>query len=82
MKTHRIRQAKSLYAKKRKHIFLEIEKNRWLEIESLARVNCDTIMAFLNNEKETGIKAVGFTDQSFQIGTIKDWEEAGIIKKK
>jgi len=81
MKAHRIRKAKSLYTNKRKHIFLEIEKNRWLEVESLSRVNWDTIMAFLKCEKETGIRAVSFTDQSFQVGTIKDWDDAGIIKK-
>jgi hypothetical protein len=77
---HRIRKAKKLYEKGKYHLFLEVEKNRWLEIESLDDVTYDSIQAFLNCEKETGIRAVGFTDQNFQWGTIKEWEHSGIIK--
>ncbi len=81
MKVHRIRKAKRLYAKDKYHIFLEVEKNRWLEIESLNGVTFDSIQAFLECENSTGIKTVGFTDQNFQWGTIKDWEHSGIIQK-
>jgi len=77
---HRIRKAKKLYQKDKYHIFLELEKNRWLEIESLEGVTYASIQAFLNCEMETGIRAVGFTDQNFQWGTIKDWDHSGIIK--
>ncbi len=77
---HRIRKAKRLYDKSRFHIFLEVEKNRWLEIESLDGVSYESIQSFLEKEKETGIRVVGFTDQNFQWGTIKEWEHAGIIK--
>jgi hypothetical protein len=80
VEAHRIRKAKSLYDKESYHIFLEVEKNRWLEIESLNGVNYDSIQAFLKCEKETGIRVVGFTDQNFQWGTIKDWDHSGIIK--
>ena len=47
MKAHRIRKAKKLYEKEKYHIFLEVEKNRWLEIESLDGVTYDSIQAFL-----------------------------------
>jgi len=77
---HRIRKAKRLYDTSRFHIFLEVEKNRWLEIESLNGVTYDSIQKFLKSEKETGIRVVGFTDQNFQWGTIKEWEHSGIIK--
>lgn len=77
---HRIRKAKSLYNKDNPHIFLEVEKNRWLEVESLAGVTYKSIQDFLKCERETGIKIVGFTDQNFQWGTIKDWFHSGIIK--
>ncbi|MGB6867409.1 MAG: hypothetical protein WBE11_17125 [Candidatus Aminicenantaceae bacterium] len=77
---HRIRKTKRLYDKSRFHIFLEVEKNRWLEVESLDGVSYDSIQKFLKNEKETGIRVVGFTDQNFQWGTIKEWEHSGIIK--
>jgi len=77
---HRIRKAKRRYDKSRFHIFLEVEKNRWLEIESLDGVSYESIQSFLEKEKETGIRVVGFTDQNFQWGTIKEWEHAGIIK--
>lgn len=80
MEAHRIRKAKSLYDKDSCHIFLEVEKNRWLEIESLNGVNYKSIQAFLKCEKETGIRIVGFTDKNFQWGTIKDWDHSGIIK--
>ena len=80
MDVHRIRKAKKLYKKDQYHIFVEVEKNRWLEIETLNGVNYDSIKNFLRCEKETGIKVVGFTDQNFQWGTIKDWEHSGIIK--
>ena len=80
MHVHRIRKSKKLYKKGEHHIFLEVEKNRWLEIESLDSVTYDTIQTFLNCEKETGLRVVGFTDQNFQWGTIKDWEHSGIIK--
>lgn len=80
MKAHRIRKAKSLYNKDRQHIFLEVEKNRWLEIESLDGVDYASIQKLLSCEKETGIKLVGFTDTNFQWGTIKDWEHSGFIK--
>ncbi len=85
MKAHRIRKAESLYNKERKHIFLEVEKSRWLEIESLDGVTYDSIQKFVENENKTGIKIVGFTDKHFQYGTIKDWYHSGIImdiKKK
>ena len=80
MKVHRLRKARSMYDEGKYHIFLEIEKRRWLEIESLKSVTYDSIQNFLKCEKETGIKIVGFTDQNFQWGTIKDWEHSGIIK--
>ena len=80
MEVHRIRKAKALYDKEKYHIFLEVEKNRWLEIESLNGVTYDSIQTFLECEKETGIGIVGFTDQNFQWGTIKDWSHSGIIK--
>jgi hypothetical protein len=80
VEVHRIRKAKALYDKERHHIFLEVEKNRWLEIESLDDVTYDSIQAFLECEKETGMRIVGFTDQNFQWGTIKDWSHSGIIK--
>jgi hypothetical protein len=77
---HRIRKAKRLYDKSRFHIFLEVEKNRWLEIESLSDVTYESIQKFLQTEKETGIRVVGFTDQNFQWGTKKEWEHSGVIK--
>lgn len=80
MEVHRIRKAKALYDEDKHHVFLEVEKNRWLEIESLNGVTYDTIQIFLECEKETGIRIVGFTDQNFQWGTIKDWSHSGIIK--
>ena len=80
MKVHRIRKAKRLYDKEKHHIFLEVEKNRWLEIESLNGVTFDSLQAFLEYENTTGIKIVGFTDQNFQWGTIKDWSHSGVIK--
>jgi hypothetical protein len=81
MNVHRVRKAKALYDQEKFHIFLEVEKNRWLEIESLAGISYDSIRAFLKMEKDTGIRAVGFTDTSFQVGTIKDWDDAGVIRK-
>jgi hypothetical protein len=80
-KVHRVRKAKPLYNKDKPHIFLEVEKNRWLEIESLTGITYDSILKFLKSEKETGIKVVGFTDTSFQVGTVKGWDDAGVIKK-
>lgn len=80
MEVHRIRKAKSLYHKERYHILLEVEKDRWLEIESLNGVTYASIQTFLKCEKKTGIRVVGFTDKSFQWGTIKDWDHSGIIK--
>jgi hypothetical protein len=80
VEAHRIRKAKRLYDKTKYHIFLEVEKNRWLEIESLNGVTYDSIQTFLDTERETGIQVVGFTDQNFQWGTIKEWEHSGIIK--
>ncbi len=80
MEVHRIRKAKALYDKERYHVFLEVEKNRWLEIESLNGVSYDSIQTFLESEKKTGIRIVGFTDQNFQWGSIKDWSHSGIIK--
>jgi hypothetical protein len=80
VEVHRIRKAKALYDKEKYHIFLEVEKNRWLEIESLNGVTYDSIQTFLKCEKEIRIKIVGFTDQNFQWGTIKDWSHSGIIK--
>jgi hypothetical protein len=56
MKAHRIRKAKSLYNKERQHIFLEVEKSRWLEIESLDGVTFDSIQKFVGCENKTGIK--------------------------
>lgn len=64
----------------RDHIFLEVEKNRWLEIEDLHGLDHDSIQAFLDCEKRTGLRVVGFTDQNFQWGTVKDWADSGIIK--
>ena len=80
MKAHRIRKAKSLYKSGHYHNFVEVEKNRWIEIESLDNVTYESIQTFLSCEKETGIRVVGFTDKSFQHGTIKDWFHSGIIK--
>jgi hypothetical protein len=80
MKAHRIRIAKSLYDLARDHVFLEVERDRWLEIESMDGLNYDSIQAFLKCEKETGLRVVGFTDRNFQWGTIKEWHDAGIIR--
>lgn len=76
----RIRKSKDLYNPNHEHIFLEVEKNRWIEIESLEGVSKSSIEKFLKAEQETGIKVVGFTEQSFQVGTIKDWDHSGWIK--
>ena len=54
MKVHRIRKAKKLYDKENYHIFLEVEKNRWLEIDSLDGVTYDSIQFFLKCEKKLG----------------------------
>lgn len=80
MNAHRIRTAKALYPSAKDHIFLEVEKNRWLQIESLDGLRYDSIRAFLDCEKETGLRVVGFSDQNFQWGTIKDWSDSGIIR--
>jgi hypothetical protein len=80
VEVHRIRKAKALYDKEKYHVFLEVEKNRWLEIESLNGVTYDSIQTFLEFEKETCLRIVGFTDQNFQWGTIKEWSHSGIIK--
>lgn len=80
MKAHRIRKAKSLYDPAKDHIFLEVERNRWLEIESLGLLDYNSIQAFLECEKKTGLRVVGFTDQNFQWGTIKEWRDSGIIR--
>lgn len=80
MDVHRIRKARRLYDKTRYHIFIEVEKNRWLEIESLNGVTFDSIQSFLESEKETRLRVVGFTDQNFQWGTIKEWKHSGVIK--
>jgi len=80
VKAHRIRKARSLYRDSHHHVFLELEKNRWLEIESLDGVTYDAIQKYLACEKETGIRVVGFTDQNFQWGTVKEWNHSGIIK--
>lgn len=80
MEAHRIRVAKRRYIKEGKHIFLEVEKNRWLEIESLDKVNFENIKKFMEAEKETGIKIVGFTEQNFQWGTVKDWSHSGVVR--
>jgi hypothetical protein len=80
MKAHRIRKAKSLYDPEKEHIFLEVEKNRWLEVETLNGLDSGSIRAYLESEKKTGLRVVGFTDQNFQWGTIKDWADSGIIR--
>lgn len=79
MDAHRIRKAANIYDKNRSYIFLEVEKSRWLQIENLDGVTHDSIHRYLQSEKETGIKPVGFTDQNFQWGTIKDWDHSGVI---
>ena len=58
-----------------------MEKNRWLEIESLDRINHESIHTYLKGEKESGIQVVGFTEQNFQWGTIKDWAHSGVVKE-
>ena len=80
MEAHRIRKAKRLYKKNEWHIFLEVEKNRWLEVESIDNLNHESIHKYLDGEKKSGIRVVGFTDQNFQWGTIKDWTHSGVIK--
>lgn len=80
MNVHRVRKSKSLHDNAKDHVFLEVEKNRWLEIEGLDGLNHDSIQAFLDCETRTGLRVVGFTDQNFQWGTIKDWIDSGIIK--
>jgi hypothetical protein len=80
MNAHRIRKAKSIYDPERPHVFLEIEKNRWLEIESADGLDSNSIRTFLECEKRTGLRVVGFTDQNFQWGTIKDWDDSGVIR--
>jgi len=80
MNVHRIRISKALCDGTRDHIFLEVEKNRWLEVEGLRGLDHGSIQAFLDCETRTGLRVVGFTDQNFQWGTIKDWNDSGIIK--
>jgi hypothetical protein len=80
MNVHRVRKAKSMSDSAGEHIFLEVEKNRWLEIESLAGLSYDSIQAFLEIERTTGLRVVGFSDQNFQWGTIKDWSDCGVIR--
>lgn len=77
---HRVRTAKRRYTNDGKHIFIEIEPSRWVEVETLEGVDYDSIQEFLECERKTGIKIVGFTDQNFQWGTVKDWSHAGVIK--
>jgi hypothetical protein len=76
---HRIRKAKNIYDKSQFYIFLEVEKSRWLQIESLDGVTHDSIHSYLQSERDSGIKIVGFTDRNFQWGTIKDWDHSGVI---
>jgi hypothetical protein len=81
MEAHRIRKAKRRYTENDTHIFLEVEKNRWLEVETLDNINYESIHEYLEIERKTGMRVVGFTDQNFQWGTIKDWTHAGLIRK-
>ncbi len=76
----RIRKSKDLYNPLILHNFVEVEKNRWIEIESLEKVTKESIIQFLEMEEQTGMKVIGFTEQSFQVGTIKDWDHSGWIK--
>lgn len=80
LEIYRIRKSKDLYNPLLMHNFIEVEKNRWIEIESLENVTKASIEAFLEMEEKTGIKVIGFTEQSFQVGTIKDWDHSGWIK--
>ena len=68
MEAHRIRKAKSLYVPVKDHIFLEVEKNRWLEIESLDRLNYDSIQAFLESEKKRDCEWWGSATRIFNGG--------------
>jgi hypothetical protein len=77
---HRVRRAKAPCDGAGDHIFVEVEKNRWLEVESLDGLGHESIQAFLECEVRTGLRVVGFTDQNFQWGTVKDWTDSGMIR--
>ena len=77
METHRIRSAKSTDKKTQPHVFLEIEKDTWLEVMP-AFDHC-SIHKLLADEKRKGIHYIRFASRAFHIGLINNWDEAGYI---
>lgn len=80
LEIHRIRKSIDFYDRTREHIFVEFDKDKWYEIESLDGITKADIDSYNEMENKTGIKLIAFTERSFQNGVIKDWDHSGWIK--
>jgi len=82
MKIHRVRIADPVDGEKSSHIFVEVEKDRWLETEKIpSECSHSAVHKILLQEEESGEKHVGFNSRAFKIGMIKNWYEGLSIKQ-
>jgi len=78
MKKHRVRKANCIDSSGKDHLFIEVEKDRWLECKKV--VPHKVIHQYLKGEKRSNIMELGFATRAFDVGLIRDWREAGSIK--
>jgi len=77
MKKHRVRKAKCIDDTGKDHLFIEIERETWMEVKELP-----THKAIENyNNKQKGLKGkpIHYETRAFDIGLIKNWKESDPI---
>jgi hypothetical protein len=77
MENHRIRIAKSLLKNNNDHIFIEMEKDSWLEVEKIPTHKA--IHAFLKTAEIEKVFPVYLSSRLFSNDAIKNWNEIGTI---
>lgn len=77
MKLHRVRSAHPIDNKPDRHWFVEVERDRWLEIQPSLHPKelHKSIHYTLKKEKRTNIFNIAFATRAFQIGVISNWRE-------
>ena len=81
MKTHRIREAKAMDGTGKPHTFIEVTKDSWLEIGK-GMLTHENIHHSLDEEKKNNCYNIRLASRAFDIGIIKDWQEAGEVKEE
>jgi len=73
MRVHHVRTAKSIDDNPKRHLFVEFERDSWLELKEIPPHSA--IHQFIKQERKNNVYNMRVDSRAFRIGIIKNWRE-------